>query len=192
MGVFSTTESGAIGSVGALIISLCYKAINGKKLALAVKETAMTIGMSFSLLMGTYIFIRFITFSQLPHTISAFLVSLNAPLPALMLLLCVLYILLGMFLPEIPMIILTVPVLYPALVAVGFDPIWLGMYLVLMMALGAITPPIGMIVFIVSGLSKVPVPKLFKAVSPYIIGDLVVILLICIFPALVTWIPSLM
>ena len=191
-GFFTTTESGAIGSVGALIISISYKAINGKKFLLAVKETAMTIGMLFTMLMGTYIFIRFMTFSQLPQAISALLVSLNAPMPIMMLALSVLYILLGMFMPEIPMIILTVPVLFPGLQAIGFDPIWLGIYLVLMMALGAVTPPIGMIAFLVSGLSEIPVQKIFRAVSPFIIGDLIVILLICIFPALATWLPSLM
>ena len=191
-GVFTTTQSGAIGSIGSVIIALSYKAINGKKLWVALRESAATIGMVFAMLMGTYIFIRFITLSQLPHVISGFLVSIDAPLPLMLLFLAILYILLGMFLPEIPMIILTVPVLFPGLMAIGLDPIWLGMYLVLMMALGAITPPIGMIVFIVSGLSDVPVPKLFKAVTPFIVGDLIVILLICIFPALCTWIPSLM
>ena len=191
-GVFTVTESGAIGSLGAIIISICYKAINGKKFWLAVKETGATIGMLFALLFGTHLFIRLVTLSTLPHVVSGFVVGLGAPIPVLMFLLCILYLLLGMFLPEIPMIILTVPVLFPALMAVGFDPIWLGMYLVLMMALGAITPPIGMLVFIASGLSGVPVPKLFKSVAPFIIGDLLVILLICIFPALCTWLPSLM
>jgi len=192
LNVFTTTESGAIGSAGAIIIAVCYKSLNGKKLMLALKETAMTVGMVFSLLLGTYIFIRFITLSQIPFAVSNFFIQLNAPMPVLMLALAILYIVLGMLIPEIPMIILTVPILYPALMAVGFDPIWLGIYVVLMMALGAITPPIGMVVFIVSGLSGVPVPKLFRAVAPFIIADLIVILLICIFPAMATWIPSLM
>ena len=191
-GVFTTTESGAIGSVGAFIIALCYKSLNGKKITLALKETVLTVGMVFSLLLGTYIFIKFITYSQFPAAVSSFLVNLSAPMPVLMLVLAGIYILLGMLLPEIPMIILTVPILFPALMAVGFDPIWLGIYIVLMMALGAITPPIGMVVFIVSGISGVSVPKLFKSCMPFIVADLIVILLICIFPAIATWLPSLM
>ncbi|MDR2295644.1 MAG: TRAP transporter large permease [Clostridiales Family XIII bacterium] len=191
-GVFTTTESGAIGSAGAIIISLFYKTLNGKKFLLAIRETAMTIGMIFSLLLGTYIFIRFISYSKIPFAVSEFLVSLDVPLPVLMLALALIYIALGMLIPEIPMIILTIPILYPALVSVGFDPIWLGIYVVLMMALGAVTPPIGMVVFIVSGLSGVSVPALFKSVVPFIIGDLVVIVLVCIFPQMATWIPSLM
>lgn len=192
VGVFTTTESGAIGSVGAIIIALIYKSLNGKKFLLAVKETAMTIGMIFTLLMGTYIFIRFITYSKVPFLLSEFLINVDVSKPVLILLLAVLYIVLGMLIPELATIILTVPILYPALIAVGLDPIWLGMFLVLMMALGAITPPIGMVVFIVSGLSEVPVPKLFKVCSIFIVGDLIVVALLCIFPQMATWIPSLM
>jgi tripartite ATP-independent transporter DctM subunit len=189
-GVFTTTESGAIGSFGAVIIALLYKSLNGKKFLLAVKETAMTIGMIFSLLLGTYIFIRFISYSKIPFAISEIIVKLDAPMPVLMLALALIYVVLGMLIPEIPMMILTVPILYPALMAVGFDPIWLGIFIVLMMALGAVTPPIGMVVFIVSGLSGVSVPKLFKGVVPFIIGDVVVIILMCIFPQMATWLPS--
>ena len=192
LGVFTTTESGAIGSVGALIIALLYKSMNGKKFLLAVKETAMTLGMIFSLLLGTYIFIRFITYSKVPFAVSDFLVNMNASKPIMIIMLCVIYIILGMLIPEIPMLILTVPILYPALMAIGFDSIWLGIYIVIMMALGAITPPIGMVVFIVSGLTKVEVPRLFKGVIPFIIGDGIVIVLLCIFPQMATWIPSMM
>ncbi|MDR1571754.1 MAG: TRAP transporter large permease [Clostridiales Family XIII bacterium] len=191
-GIFTTTESGAIGSAGAIIISICYRSMNGRKFLLAIKETAMIIGMIFSLLLGTYIFIRFISYSKIPFVVSEFLVNLDAPLPLLMLALALIYIVLGMLIPEIPMIILTIPILYPALMSVGFDPIWLGIFVVLMMALGAVTPPIGMVVFIVSGLSGVSVPTLFKAVMPFIIGDLCVIVLVCIFPQMATWLPSLM
>ena len=192
LNVFTTTESGAIGSAGAIIISICYKSLNGKKFMLAMKETVMTVGMIFSLLLGTYIFIRFITLSQLPFAVSNFLVGMNASIPVLMLVLALIYIILGMLIPEIPMIILTIPILFPALTALGFDPIWLGIYVVLMMALGAITPPIGMVVFMVSGFSKVSAPKLFKSVAPFIIADLAVIFLMCVFPSMATWLPSMM
>ena len=192
LNVFTTTESGAIGAVGAIIISLCYKTLNGKKFLIALKETAMTVGMVFSLLLGTYIFIRFITLSQLPNALTNFMVGLNAPVPVIMLMLALVYILLDMVMPEIPMIILSVPIIYPAMMVLGFDPIWLGIYIALWMALAAITPPIGMVVFIISGMSGVPVTKIFKSVMPFIAADAFVIILICVFPVLVTWLPSLM
>jgi tripartite ATP-independent transporter DctM subunit len=189
-GVFTTTESGAIGSFGAIIITLIYKTLNGKTFGRAIKETAMTMGMIFSLLLGTYIFIRFVAYSKIPFAFSGFIIGLDVSRPVLILVLVVIYIVLGMIIPEIPMLLLTVPILYPALVAVGFDPMWLGIFIVIMMALGSITPPIGMVVFIVSGLTKVDVPKLFKACIPFIVGDFVVVILLCVFPQLATFIPS--
>ena len=189
-GFFTTTESGAIGSAGALIISLCYKTMNGKKLMTALKETATTVGMLFGLLLGTYIFIRFITLSELPFYVASFMTGLDAPMPVLMLVLALLYILMAMFIPEIPLIILTVPIIFPALMAVGFDPIWYGIFMVCIMSLGSFTPPVGMLVFILSGLSGVPVPRLFKACAPFISVDLFMILTISLFPWLVTWLPS--
>jgi len=192
MNIFTSTESGAIGAAGAIIISLAYKSLNGKKFLLAIKETAMTVGMVFSLLIGTYIFIRFITLSQLPMALSSFMAGLNAPLPVVMLMLAVVYMLLDAIMPEIAMIILSVPIIYPAMMILGFDPIWLGIYIALWMALAAITPPIGLVVFIISGMSGVTVTKIFKSVMPFIAADVVVIALICIFPMLVTWLPSLM
>jgi len=189
-GTFTTTESGAIGSAGAIIISVSYKTLNGKKFLIALRETAVTVGMLFGLLLGTYIFIRFITLSQLPAYISSFMIGLDAPMPVLMLVLAAIYIVMAMFMPEIPLIILTVPILFPALMAVGFDPIWFGIYTVIIMSLGSFTPPVGMLVFILSGLSGVPVPKLFRACVPFISVDLFMILIISIFPQLVTWLPS--
>ncbi|MCL2110819.1 MAG: TRAP transporter large permease [Clostridiales bacterium] len=190
--VFTTTESGAMGTAGAIVIALVHKSLNGKKFMLALKETAMVLGMLYALLLGTYIFIRLIAYSRVPFAFSNFLVSLDAPLPVILIALALIYIVLGMLIPEIPMMLLTIPIIFPALMTLGFDPVWIGIYIVLMMALGAVTPPIGMVVFIVSGLSGVSVPKLFKAVVPFIAGDLVVIVLLCIFPAMATYIPSLM
>ena len=187
---FTTTESGAIGTAGAIILSLCYKSLNGKKFMIALKETATTVGMLFSLLLGTYIFIRFITMSQLPFFISSFMIGLNAPMPVLMLVLAGIYIIMAMFIPEIPLIILTVPILFPALMAVGFDPIWYAIFMVCIMSLGSFTPPVGMLVFMLSGLSGVPVPRLFKACLPFISIDLFMITTISLFPWLVTWLPS--
>ena len=192
MGVFTTTESGAIGAICAFIIALTMKSLNGKKIWVALKETALTVCMMLFLLAGTFIFIVFITLSKLPFLLSNFIINLNTNHWVLVLAVAALYIILGMILPEITMIALTVPILYPALAAVGFDPIWLGIFITLMMALGAITPPIGMIVFIVSGLSGVSVIRIFKACIPFIIGDLAVIACVAVFPALATWIPSMM
>ena len=192
MGVFTTTESGAMGTAAAIVIAVITKSLNGKKLWVALKESALTVCMMLFLLSGTYIFIKFITLSRIPFLLSNLIVSLNVGYWVLIIVVAALYIVLGMILPEISMVALTVPILYPALTASGFDPIWLGVFITLMMALGAITPPIGMIVFMVSGLSGVPIIRLFKSCIPFIIGDLLVIVCIAAFPIIITFIPSLM
>jgi tripartite ATP-independent transporter DctM subunit len=192
MGIFTTTESGALGAIFAAVIAVLTKSFGGKKIWIALKETALTVCMMLFLLAGTYIFIGFITLSKLPFMLSNLIVNMNANHFVLVFAVAALYIVLGMILPEITMVALTVPILYPALMAVGFDPIWLGIFITLMMALGAITPPIGLIVFIVSGLSGVPILRVFKSCMPFIIGDLVVIACVAAFPALATFIPSMM
>lgn len=191
-GFFTTTESGAVGALGALIIAIVTKQMNGKKFVQIMKETLLTVCMVLFLLVGTYIFISFISLSKLPFFITQFVTGLNAPNFVIIIALAIMYLILGMILPEIPMIVLTIPILYPALSALGFDPVWLCIFVVLMMALGAITPPIGMVVFMMGGLSGVPVPKIFKGVMPFIICDFVVIALVAIFQPLATWIPSMM
>ncbi len=191
-GLFTTTESGAVGAVGAILIALVTRQLNLKKFLKAVEETVLTTCMVLFLLVGTYIFIAFVTHSRLPFLITQVVTGLDAGRGIIILAVGVMYMVLGMILPEIPMIALTIPILFPALSAAGFDPIWLGLFVVLMMALGAITPPIGMIVFMMSGLSGLSVTKIFKAVTPFILGDLVVIVLVSVFPVLATWLPSMM
>ena len=191
-GFFTTTESGAIGAAVAFLIAVFTKSLNGKKTWIALKETALTVCMLLFMLAGIYVFIKFISLSRLPFMLSNIIIGMGASQAVLILAVALLYIVLGMILPEITMIALTVPILYPALIAVGFHPIWLGIFITMMMALGAITPPIGVIVFIVSGLSGVPVIRLFKSCIPFIVGDLLVVAAICVFPILATWIPSLM
>jgi tripartite ATP-independent transporter DctM subunit len=192
MGIFTTTESGALGAAFAALIAVFTKSLNGKKVWVALRETALTVCMMLFLLAGTFIFITFITLSKLPFILSSMIVGMNTAFWVLVLAVAALYIVLGMILPEVTMVALTVPILYPALLAVGFDPIWLGIFITLMMALGAITPPIGLVVFIVSGLSGVSIIRIFKSFIPFIIGDLIVIACVAIFPALATFIPSLM
>lgn len=192
LGICTATEAGALGSLGAFLIALFTKQINGKKLWKILKETVLATGFVLFMLTGTYIFIKFITISKLPFAITSFVLGLTVPAGVVILLVAVMYVILGMLMPQIPMMILTVPLLFPAMVALGFDVIWFGVFVVMMMALGAISPPIGMDAFIVSGLSKVPVNTIYKGLVPFIIADVVVIVLCTFIPQLVTWLPSLM
>lgn len=191
-GVCTTTESGALGAVGSLIIALCMKDVNWKMLKKCFLETAKNAGMVIFLMAGTYIFITFISVSKLPFLITETIINLHVPYMVLVLLIALMYFFLGMIMPEIPMMLLTVPLLWPALQALGADPVWFGIVIVMVMAMGSITPPIGVVVFILGGISKIPVTKLFKGCVPFVITEVIVIILLCIFPQMATWLPSTM
>ncbi len=189
MGICTATEAGALGSLGAFIIALVGKQITWKKLGKILKETVLATGFVLFMLAGTYVFIKFITLSQLPFAITNLVLSMNVPAGVILLMIALMYVILGMLMPQIPMMILTVPLLAPAMIALNINLVWFGVFVVMMMALGAISPPIGMDAFIVSGLSKVPVNTVYKGVWPFIIADLVVIILCCFIPSIITWLP---
>ena len=192
MGFCTPTEAGALGSLGAFVIALIGKDITFKKMVNILIGTVLAVGFVLFMLVGTFVFIRFIALSRLPFAITNFVVGLNMPREIILLMVAAMYVILGMLMPQIPMMILTVPLLVPAMTALGYDVIWFGVFIVLMMALGAISPPIGMDVFIVSGISRVPVTTIFKGVWPFVIADIAVILLCCLIPSIVTWLPSIM
>ena len=192
LGICTATEAGALGSLGALIIAMISRDMSWKKLGKILYETVLATGFVIFMLVGTYVFIKFVALSKLPFLITNFVISLNVHRAVILLLVAVMYVILGMLMPQIPMMILTVPLLFPAMVALGYDVIWFGIFVVMMMALGAVSPPIGMDAFIVSGISKVPVTKIYQGLWPFIVADIVVIALCCVIPELVTWLPSVM
>ena len=192
LGICTTTEAGAIGALGALVIAAVTRQLTWKKLGKILKETVLTTGFVLFLLVGTYVFIQFVAISKLPFFITEFIIGLHMSKDVVLLLVAVMYIILGMCLPAMTMMVLTIPLLFPAMMALGFDPIWFGLFVVLMQALGGITPPVGMVVYILGGTTGVPITRIFKGAIPFVVAELIVILLVCIFPVLATWLPTLM
>jgi len=191
-GFFTTTEAGAIGAFGSIVIAFIFRQITVKKFKKALKETATLCGMIFFLIASTYLFVTFMSLSRLPMALANTIVSLQVPKWVIAAALIVLYFILGMFLPETPMVLLTIPVLYSALMRVGFDPIWLGAFVVKLMAIGSISPPVGMTCFTMAAVTGVSVDKIFKGVIPYLFVDVVILVLMIIFPSIATFIPNMM
>ena len=191
-GFFTTTEAGAIGAFGSIVIAFIFRQITVKKFKKALKETATLCGMIFFLIASTYLFVTFMSLSRLPMLLANLIVSLEVPKWVIAAALIVLYFILGMFLPETPMVLLTIPVLYSALMRVGFDPIWLGAFVVKLMAIGSISPPVGMTCFTMAAVTGEPVDKIFKGVVPYLAVDVLILILMIIFPSIATFIPSMM
>lgn len=191
-GICTTTEAGAVGAMGALIIAFATRQMNFKKLWEILCEAVKTIGMILFLIAGTYVFIQFLNVSRLPQFVTEWIsTSFNSTFSVL-LMVAILYIVLGMVMPQMCMMMLTVPILWPAMQALDMHYIWFGIFVTMMQGLGGVTPPIGMLAYMVSGMAKVNALKVFKGLIPFIIAYLFVILLICIFPALATWLPSMM
>lgn len=191
-GFFTTTESGAFGAFGAIIIGAVTRKLNGKSLKRAIMETALMCGMCFFMMAGTFMFVSFMTMSRVTFFITSFVTGLNAPLWVTMIIVTLLYMILGCFLPEIPMMALTIPILYPALKALGLDPIWLGAFLVKLMAIATVSPPIGMCCFVLSGVTKKSLKTVFQGVIPFLLVDAFILLLLAVFPQLATFLPSMM
>ncbi len=190
-GFFTATEAGAVGAFGALIITIVTKQLTKQKFFKSLKETSNLMGMIMLQMAGTYIFSAAITYSGLPAKLGMLVAGMQLPNIVIIIAIIILYLLLGCFLPEFPMIMLTVPILYPIVKAVGFDLLWFGVMIVVVMSVGMMTPPMGMIVFALSGFTKKPVGMIFKGVVPFLLAELVVIILLILFPTIATWLPSL-
>jgi len=206
-GSATPTEAGALGAMVVFIFYI-YRAIRENavkqirgKLHEAVVETAKLTVMIFTLIWGVFLFVRFLGFAGLPETFSNWVVTLD--IPPIMIMICILlaYAVLGMFMDAIGMLILTLPVVYPAVIALGYDPIWFGIIVVKMAEICLITPPIGLNCFIVAGVSRdlsdergrslaIPLQDVFRGIGPFFIADVVTVALLLAYPQIVLWLPN--
>jgi len=192
-GWFTVTESGAIGAAAAVLIGVISRRLNLRKIVKCLVNTALLTGTILLLMIGTNIFTTFVTYSKVPSFLANAVAGSGLPTGIIIVMVAIMYVILGMFMPDNPMIMLTVPILYPIMVTtLHLNGTWFGLFVVLMTALGSITPPVGMVVFLLAGLAKVDVRKIFKGVVPFIVGLVLVIVLISVFPQIVLWLPGLM
>ena len=191
-GIFTPTEAGAIGAFGALVIVAATGQLTRKVFMDILKEAGWTSAMIFLIIIGAFIFMKFLAISKLPfamvEVIEHFKVSKYVVFAGIMLL----YIILGMFLEVYSAVTFTIPIIYPIIVALGFDPIWFGVIIVLVIEMGLITPPVGMNVFILSGMSDIPLHVIFRGVLPFVIAMIFCVILLVIFPQIALFLPSLM
>lgn len=192
-GYFTAVEASAVGTVISFIYLLIRRRFTFKVLMDCMRETVKTSGMIFLILIGAYVFGNFLTVSGLSDALADFVTGLNVSKYIILIIVLVIYALLGCLMDSLAMVMLTVPIFYPILVtSLGFNGIWYGVIMVMVMEMGLITPPVGMNVYIVSGVAKdVPLQKIFKGVFPMLIGMIAAIIIVCIFPQLATWLPSL-
>ncbi len=191
-GIFTPTEAGAIGAFGSMVIVVAMGRVNVTSLYNSVMDSLKLTGMIFVLVLGAFTLAHFLALSKLPFLLADLVSGISMSKYIALVAIIFLYIILGMFLEIFSCIILTVPILYPTIAALGFDPIWFGVLMVRVMEIGLITPPIGMNVFMLAGVSDTPLGTIFRGIVPFLIADFIHVAVLIIFPQLSLWLPNTM
>ncbi len=192
-GFFTPTEAAGVGATGAFFIALARGRLTLRTTWDALAETGRTTAMLLTLLIGSLLFANFINVARLPNEIADWLTAIDVA-PIMVVVLCVgIYVLLGCILESISMLLLTVPVFYPVMQALGFDLVWFGIVVVVVIEISLITPPIGLNVFVLNALlPEVELTTIFRGVLPFIAADIVRIALIILFPSIALFLPRMM
>lgn len=186
-GIFTPTEAAGIGASGAFLIGLVMKRWKMKGLKSALSDTGVISSMIFVIIIGGYLMSRLLALTNTTTFIVDFIVSLNLGKYGFIAAITILYLILGCVLDVFGMLVLTIPFLFPVVLNFGIDPIWFGVYIVVMAEVALITPPVGGNVFVMATLARdVPMETIFRGVLPYVGGELLVIILLVLFPELAT------
>ncbi len=192
-GIFTPSEAAGMGAAGAIVISMARRRLPLKRLFDCLLESIQVTAGIFMILIGAILFGYFLTITQTPQKVTNFLLGLELGAYPTLLLILLFMIALGCILDAMAMIILMIPILFPVAMALGFDPIWFGVVIVMTVELGMITPPIGMNVFVINSLARdVPLQKIYAGVMPFVMTDIVRLGLIILFPAIVLFLPQTM
>ncbi len=197
-GWITPTETGAAGAAVIFLMALMRKVRTGTgmtrdDLGEALMETSKITVMIFTIIWGVLIYVRFLGFTGLPDHFAQWISSLEIHRMFIFLMILGVYIILGMFIDGIGMLLLTLPVVYPAIVVLGFNPIWFGIILVKMIEIGLVTPPIGLNCFVVNGVRPdIPLSEVFKGIWPFVLADLITVGFLIAFPGIVLYLPETM
>jgi C4-dicarboxylate transporter DctM subunit len=190
---FSPTEAAGMGAMGAFLIALSRGALNLKSTLGVLVETAHTAASLFVVLIGAWIFSNFVNIAGLPEALLAFVTQWGVSPMVVMMLILLVYIVLGCIFESLSMLLLTVPIFFPLVVSLGFDPVWFGIIVVVVTEISLITPPVGLNVFVLKGvIGDVSTATIFKGVTPFWIADIIRLLLLVFVPWLVLVIPMTM
>ena len=190
-GLFTATEAAGMGAAGAFIIAVLRRRLSRSDFWRSLTESLRTTAAVFTVLIGALIFGYFLTITQVPQKLTEFLTSLGLGPYGVLVLIMLMYLALGCIMDAMAMIILTIPIVFPVIKALGFDPIWFGVIIVTTVALGLIHPPVGMNVFVIKSVIKdVKLSTVFYGVMPFVLTDIVRLAILIAFPILALWLPS--
>ena len=181
MGIFAPSEAGAMGAFGALVIALA-KRIKMPALITALRDSLRLTAMVMTITIGAMVFNTFASVSGFSAVFATWMTGLALPRYGILILILVIYIPLGMVMDCMGMILLTVPIIFPVITQLGFDPIWFGVLVVLIAEIAEITPPVGMMIYVIGGVTKVPMEVIFRGNFPFVAAMLVGIAILVAFP----------
>jgi len=190
-GMFTATEAAGMGAAGAFIIAIARRKLSRADFWRSLIESLRTTASVFTILIGALIFGYFLTITQTPQKVTTFLTGLGLGSYGVLVLIMLMYLVLGCIMDAMAMIILTIPIVFPVIKALGFDPIWFGVIIVMTVELGLIHPPVGMNVFVIKSVIKdVKLSTVFYGVMPFVLTDILRLAILIAFPILATWLPS--
>lgn len=194
-GIATPTESAAIGVMASVIAGLCYRCVTVKNLTEAVVETSRFSGMLMLIICCSATFSQVLSFTGATHVLTEWVVGDgNVSVLGIVTLMLILLLILGCFMESTSIMMLTLPIFLPILHTMGIDKLWFGILMMMALEIGLVTPPFGMLLFVVQGVlrGQVPITQIYKAVTPFILLEIAVLVLILLFPGLITWVPELL
>ena len=190
-GLFTATEAAGMGAAGAFLIGIARRRLSGPDIRRSLLEATRTTAAVFTVLIGALLFGYFLTVTQTPQKVTEFLTGLGLGRYGVLALIMLLYLVLGCLMDALAMIILTVPIIFPVIIALGFDPIWFGVLIVMTVELGLIHPPVGMNMFVIkSVVEDVRISTIFYGVLPFIVTDILRLIILIAFPIIALYLPS--
>ncbi|WP_299980280.1 TRAP transporter large permease [Desulfobacula sp.] len=198
IGLFTPTEAAAIGAFGILVIAIIRKQITWAGFIKSLMETLRTSCMVMMLIAGAVIFGKFLAVTRIPFEIAGWVSELQMAPFLVMAIIIMIYFIGGCFMDALAFVTLTVPIFFPVVMELGYDPIWFGIIIVMVTEMGVITPPVGINVYVVYGVAKnvldqeIPLEKIFKGIFPFLIAVVVGVIILIIFPKIILFLPQLM
>ena len=197
IGLFTPTEAAAVGAFGVLAVSLIRRQLTWEGFVKSLYETLRTSCMVMMLIAGAVIFGKFLAVTRIPFNMATWVGGFDLPPYMILTVVVLIYFFGGCFMDALAFVMLTVPIFYPLITGLGYDPIWFGLIIVMVTEMGVITPPVGINVYVVFGVAKnvigeVPLESIFKGILPFLLAVIVGIIILMIFPQIILFLPNLM
>src|SRR6186997_2070856 len=190
-GIFTATEAAGMGAGGAFLIGIARGRLSRSDIRRSLLDATRTTAAVFTILIGALLFGYFLTVTQVPQKVTEILTGLGIGTYGVLALIMLMYLVLGCLMDAMAMIILTVPIIFPVVTQLGFDPIWFGVIIVMTVELGLIHPPVGMNIFVIkSVIEDVKMSNMFYGVMPFILTDILRLVILIVFPIIALWLPS--